>query len=76
MTNIHEIESKISSILENNPNQDIIMLLFMLLGGMDDDFRTNVLDKVTDEMRSPSGNTHLMKDIMVDYLNNRIKGCD
>ena len=48
----------------------------MLLGGMDDDFRTNVLDKVTDEMRSPSGNKHLMKDIMVDYLNNRIKGCD
>ena len=76
MTNIYEIESKISSILENNPNQELLMLLFMLLGGMDDDFRTNVLDKVTDEMRYPSGNTHLMKDIMVDYLNNRIKGCD
>ena len=76
MTNIHQIESKISSILANNPNQELLMLLFMLLGGMDDDFRTNVLDKITDEMRSPSGNTHLMKDIMVDYLNNRIKGCD
>lgn len=75
MTNIHKIESKISSILANNPNKDITMLLFMLLGGIDEDFRLRVLDKITDEMRSPSGkkDKELMQDIMNSYLNLRLK---
>lgn len=75
MTNIHKIESKISSILANNPNKDITMLLFMLLGGMDEDFRLRVLDKITDEMRSPSGkkDKELMQDIMNSYLNLRLR---
>lgn len=62
MINIHETESKISSILSNNPNQEITMMLFMLLGGMDNDFRLRALDKITDEMRSPSGKSY--KDLM------------
>lgn len=75
MTNIHDIESKISSILTNNPNHELTMLLFMLLGGMDEDFRLRALDKITDEMKSPTNRNseELMRDIMSGYLNLRLK---
>ena len=75
MNNIREIESKISSILFSNPNKEITMLLFMILGGMDENFRLKVLDDITDEMKSPSGKSEreLMQDIMQGYLNNRLK---
>lgn len=75
MENIRLIEDKISNILLQNPNQDITMLLFMLLGGMDDNFRLKVLDTITDEMKSPSGksSSDLMQSIMSSYLNNRLK---
>lgn len=75
MGNIRLIEDKISNILLQNPNQDITMLLFMLLGGIDDNFRLKVLDTITDEMKSPSGKSSkdLMQDIMSNYLKQRLK---
>lgn len=75
MNNIREIESKIASIISNNPNKELTMLIFMLLGGIDDNFRLRTLDKITDEMKSPSDKSEqeLMQDIMQGYLNNRLK---